>query len=63
MAPVCLLGGGGGGASDDDWSVSVSIFNFPTLADKDDGSYRGGSFLGAEPDAELDNTVEWFMCS
>jgi len=60
-APVCLLGGGGGGTSE--WSASISRFSLPALAGMDDGSYGGGSFLGIELDADVDNMVEWLICS
>lgn len=37
--------------------------NRPTLAGRADGSYGGGSFLGAELDAEDERSIEWFTCS
>lgn len=65
-AAVCLLGGGGGGASfllglrDVCSSARPSR---PTLAGNAAWSNGGGSFLGAELDAEVDSKVEWLICS
>jgi hypothetical protein len=35
----------------------------PTLAGRAEGSYGGGSFLGAELDADDESNVEWLTCS
>lgn len=64
---VWRLGGGGGGASLffglRDMACSSAKFSRPTLAGSAAESNGGGSFLGAELDADVDSKVEWLMCS
>ncbi len=63
---VCLLGGGGGGPSFfglRDIACSSVRLSRPTLVGNPAGSYGGGSFLGAELDADVDSRVEWLICS
>jgi len=59
---VCLLGGGGGGGAslfmDFIEAGSSLILILPILAGKVVGSSGGGSFLGAELDAEVPSMVE-----
>lgn len=57
---VCLRGGGGGGGAPSPCKPLLSslICILPILAGSADGSYGGGSFLGAELDAEDESSVE-----